>query len=79
MYNVVHTRHLALGRTKRCQPTPMEIQVLNHLVKHKDRLNVNSASYTTHPQSPHVPLLFANDSPIYESTLIGARGSLRYT
>jgi hypothetical protein len=32
------------------QQKPMEIQVLNHLVKHNDRLNVNTASYSTHPQ-----------------------------
>ena len=44
----------------------MEIQVLNDLVKHNDRLNVNAASYSTHPQSRHVVLVFANDSPTYE-------------
>ena len=48
------------------QPKPMEIQVLNELVKHNDRLNVNAASYSTHPQSRHVLLVFANDSPTYE-------------
>ena len=48
------------------QQKPMEIQVLNDLVKHNDRLNVNAASYSTHPQSPHVLLVFANDSPTYE-------------
>ena len=44
----------------------MEIQVLNELVKHNDRLNVNAASYSTHPQSRHMLLVFANDSPTYE-------------
>ena len=44
----------------------MEIQVLNDLVKHNDRLNVNAASYSTHPQSRHMLLVFANDSPTYE-------------
>ena len=48
------------------QQKPMEIQVLNDLVKHNDRLNVNAASYSTHPQSSHVLLIFANDSPTYE-------------
>ena len=48
------------------QQKPMEIQVLNDLVKHNDRLNVNTASYSTHPQSRHVLLVFANDSPTYE-------------
>ena len=48
------------------QQKPMEIQVLNDLVKHNDRLNVNAASYSTHPQSWHVLLVFANDSPTYE-------------
>ena len=48
------------------QQKPMEIQVLNELVKHNDRLNVNTASYSTHPQSRHVLLVFANDSPTYE-------------
>ena len=45
---------------------PMEIQVLNDLVKHNDRLNVNAASYSTHPQSSHILLVFANDSATYE-------------
>lgn len=44
----------------------MEIQVLNDLVKHNDRLNVNTASYSTHPQSRHILRVFANDSPTYE-------------
>ena len=44
----------------------MEIQVLNDLVKHNSRSNVNAASYSTHPQSRHVLLVFANDSPTYE-------------
>ena len=48
------------------QQKPMEIRVLNDLVKHNDRLNVNTASYSTHPQSRHVLLVFANDSPTYE-------------
>ena len=48
------------------QQKPIEIQVLNDLVKHNDRLNVNAASYSTHPQSSHVLLIFANDSPTYE-------------
>ena len=48
------------------QQKPMEIQVLNDLVKHIDRLNVNAASYSTHPQSRHMLLVFANDSPTYE-------------
>ena len=48
------------------QQKPMEIQVLNDLVKHNDRLNVNAASYSPHPQSRHVLLVFANDSPTYE-------------
>ena len=48
------------------QHKPIEIPVLNDLVKHNDRLNVNTASYSTHPQSRHVLLVFANDSPIYE-------------
>ena len=45
---------------------PMEIQVLNDLVKHNYRLNVNAASYSTHPQSSHILLVFANDSATYE-------------
>ena len=48
------------------QRKPMEIQVLNELVKHIDRLNVNAASYSTHPQSQHVLLIVANDSPTYK-------------
>ena len=48
------------------QRKPMEIQVLNDLVKHNSGLNVNAASYSTHPQSRHVLLVFANDSPTYE-------------
>jgi hypothetical protein len=48
------------------QQKPIEIQVLNALVKHNARLNVNTASYSTHPQSRHVLLIFANDSPTYE-------------
>jgi hypothetical protein len=47
------------------QQKPMEMQVLNDLVKDNDRLNVNAASYSTHPQSPHVLLTFANDSSSY--------------
>jgi hypothetical protein len=35
-------------------------------VKYNDRLNVNAASFSTHPQSSHVLLIFANDSPTYE-------------
>ena len=49
-----------------CQRKPMEIQVLNELVKHNSGLNVNAASYSTNPQSRHVLLVFANDSPTYE-------------
>ena len=48
------------------QQKPMEIQVLNDLVKHNGRLNVNTASYSIHPQSSHVLLIFANDSPTDE-------------
>jgi hypothetical protein len=48
------------------QQKPMEIQVLNELVKHNDRLNVNAASYSTHPQSQHVLLVFVNDPPTDE-------------
>ena len=48
------------------QQKPMEIRVLNDLVKHNGRLNVNTASYSTHPQSRHVLLVFANDAPTYE-------------
>ena len=48
------------------QQKPMEIQALNCLVKHNDRLNVNVASYSTHPRSSHILLTFANDSPTYE-------------
>ena len=44
----------------------MEIQILNDLVTHNGRLNVNTASYSIHPQSPHVLLVFAHDSPTYE-------------
>ena len=44
----------------------MEIQVLNGLVKHNDRLNVNAASYSTHPQSSHILIVLANDSSTYE-------------
>lgn len=51
------------------QKKPVEIHVLNELVKHNDRLNVNAASYSTHPLSTHVLLLFANDSPTYETLL----------
>ena len=49
------------------QRKPMEIQVLNDLVKHNSGLNLNAASYSTHPQSRHVLLVFANDSPTYET------------
>ena len=38
----------------------------NDLLKHDDRLNVNAASYSTHPQSLHILLVFADDSPTYE-------------
>ena len=48
------------------QQKPMEIQVLNDLVKHNDRLNMNATSYSTHPQSRHMLLVLANDSPTYE-------------
>ena len=48
------------------QQKPMEIQLLNDLLKHSDWLNVNTGSYSTHPQSRHVLLVFANDSPTYE-------------
>ncbi|CAF4251076.1 unnamed protein product [Didymodactylos carnosus] len=45
---------------------PMEIKLLNDLVKYDDRSNVNAASYSTRPQSPHILLVFANNSSIYE-------------
>ena len=48
------------------QQKPMEIQVLNELVKHNERLNVNAASYSTRSQSSHILLVFANDSPTHE-------------
>ena len=44
----------------------MQIQVLSDRVKHNDRLNVNTASYSTHPQSRHVLLVIVNDLPTYE-------------
>ena len=50
----------------KAQQKPMKIQVLNNLVKHNNRLNVNTTSYSTHPRSRHVLLVFANDSPTYE-------------
>ena len=59
--------NLPLFKSKfEAEQKPMKIQVLNDLVKHNGRLNVNNASYSTHPQSPHVLLVFANDSPTYE-------------
>ena len=48
------------------QQKPIEIHVLNELVKHSNKLNVSSASYSSYPQSRHVLLLFANDSSSYE-------------
>ena len=48
---------------------PAEIQVLNDLVKHDNRLNVSSASYSTHPHSRHVLLVYAKDSATYEMLL----------
>lgn len=45
---------------------PAEILVLNELVKHDNHLNVNTARYSTHDQSRHILLLFANDSSSYE-------------
>ncbi len=48
------------------QQKPLEIQVLNDMVKKNYRLNVSSASYSTHPHSRHVLLLFANDTSTYE-------------
>jgi hypothetical protein len=48
------------------QQKAIEIHVLNDLVKHNDRLNVNTAFYSIHPQSQHVLLVFENDSPTYE-------------
>ena len=48
------------------QQKPIEIHVLNELVKHNNKLNVSSASYSSYPQSRHVLLLFANDSFSYE-------------
>ena len=69
--------HILTGRRKKsnlppfklefeAQQKPMEIQVLNDLVKHNGRLNVNTASYSINPQSRHVLLVFANDAPTYE-------------
>jgi hypothetical protein len=51
------------------QQRPAEIQVLNDLVKHDNRLNVSSASYSTHPHSRHILLVYANDSATYEMLL----------
>ena len=51
------------------QQRPAEIRVLNDLVKHDNRLNVSSASYSTHPLSRHVLRVFANDSATYEMLL----------
>jgi hypothetical protein len=51
------------------QQRPAEIQVLNDLVKHDNRFNVSSASYSTHPHSRHVLLVYANDSVTYERLL----------
>ena len=48
------------------QQKPAEIQVLDDLVKNDNRLNVSSASYSTHPHSRHVLLVYANDSATYE-------------
>lgn len=48
------------------QQKPIEIHVLNELVKNNNKLNVSSASYSSYPQSRHVLLLFANDSSSYE-------------
>ena len=48
------------------QQRPAEIQVVNDLVKHGNRLNVSSASYSTHPHSRHVLLVYANDSATCE-------------
>ena len=47
----------------------LEIHVLNDLVKYNDQLNVSAAIYSTHPQSQHTLLLFANDSSTYETLL----------
>ena len=56
------------GRKKQseAQQKPMEIHVLDDLMKHNDRLNVNATSYSINPQSRHVLLVFANNSPTYE-------------
>ena len=51
------------------QQRPAEIQVLNDLVKHDNRLNVSYASYSTHPHSRNVLLVYANDSATYELLL----------
>ena len=48
------------------QRKPIKMQVLKELVKYTDRLNVNTSSYSTHPQSRHVLLVFVNASPTYE-------------
>ena len=48
------------------QQKPMEIQVFNGFVKHNNRSNVNTASYSTQLHSPHVLLPFENDSSTYE-------------
>ena len=54
------------GLAESAQKKPMEVQVFKDLVKHNNRLNVNTASYSTHPQSRHALLIFANNSPIHE-------------
>ena len=48
---------------------PSEILVLNDLVKHNERLNVNTALYSTRPLSSHILLVFANDPSTYELLL----------
>ena len=51
------------------QQGPAEIQVLNNLVKHENRLNVSSASYSNHLHSRYVHLVYTNDSATYEMSL----------
>ena len=51
------------------QQKPLEIHVLNNLVKYNGQLNVSAAIYSTHPQFQHALLLFANDSLTYETLL----------
>ena len=51
------------------QQKPVEIHVLNDLVKHDTRLNVSSACYSTNPHSRHVLLVYANDAATYEILL----------